>query len=174
MKLLKTTTDGAASRKTDEIHLNMDNCQLYKRFTWYLKPRCNTAWVLSYRFEFLGLFFLNFAIFTQVNIQLWPKISSSINNRRWTHQNEKVCRFLDICISYNSPKCWSEQVSAIQDGLGVNEELNRDKWYTEYRTVSDIGGMIRVIELWMVPYSRVERNARHKRLLSWQPKLKFS
>ena len=73
----------------------------------------------------------------QVNIQLWPKISSSINIRRWTHlavhdlmwiasQNEKVGRFLDICISYNSPKCWSEQVSAIQDGLGVNEEPNRE------------------------------------------------
>ena len=61
-----------------------------------------------------------------------------MNNRKWTHlavhdlvwiafQNEEVGRFLDICISYNSPKCWSEQVSAIQDGLGVNEELNRDK-----------------------------------------------
>ena len=37
-----------------------------------------------------------------------------------------VRRFLDIFISNNSPKCWSEQVSAIQDGLGVNEELNRE------------------------------------------------
>ena len=41
-------------------------------------------------------------------------------------KNEKVGRFLDIFISNNSPKCWSEQASAIQDGLGVNEELNRE------------------------------------------------
>ena len=41
-------------------------------------------------------------------------------------KNEKVGRFLDIFISNNSPECRSEQVSAIQDGLGVNEELNRE------------------------------------------------
>ena len=28
MKLLKTTTDGAASKKSNEIHLKLDNCQL--------------------------------------------------------------------------------------------------------------------------------------------------
>ena len=27
MKLLKTTTDGAASKKSNEIHLKLDNCQ---------------------------------------------------------------------------------------------------------------------------------------------------
>ena len=27
MKLLKTTTDGAASRRSNEIHLKLDNCQ---------------------------------------------------------------------------------------------------------------------------------------------------
>ena len=71
----------------------------------------------------------------QVSIQLWPKISSSINNRSRTHlavpdlmwiasKNEKVGRFLDIFISNNSPECRSEQVSAIRDGPGVSEELN--------------------------------------------------
>ena len=91
-------------------------------------------------------FFPNFAIFTQVNIQLWPKISSSINNRRWTHQNEKVCRFLDICISYQSPKCWSEQLSAIEDELGVNEELYRETNSTRNIEQFDLGGMICVID----------------------------
>ena len=28
VKLLKTTTDGAASKKSNEIHLKLDNCQL--------------------------------------------------------------------------------------------------------------------------------------------------
>ena len=28
MKLLKTTTDGAASQRSNEIHLKLDNCQL--------------------------------------------------------------------------------------------------------------------------------------------------
>ena len=67
-------------------------------------------------------------------------MSSGINIRRWTNlaihdlmwiasKIEKVGRFLDICISYNSPKCWlafRNIISAIQDGLGVNEELNQE------------------------------------------------
>ena len=28
VKLLKTTTDGAATKKSNEIHLKLDNCQL--------------------------------------------------------------------------------------------------------------------------------------------------
>ena len=61
-------------------------------------------------------------------------------------KNEKVGRFLDIYISYQSPKCWSEQLSAIEDELGVNEELNREANSTRYIEQFDLRGMICVIE----------------------------
>jgi len=33
MKLLKSTTDGTASQKSNEIHLKLDNCQLDRFFS---------------------------------------------------------------------------------------------------------------------------------------------
>ena len=62
MKLLKTTTDGTASKKSNEIHLKLDNCQLDRIFvdTSGLHATWPDFWAIG--LSFLGLNFL-FCVF---------------------------------------------------------------------------------------------------------------
>ena len=52
MKLLKTTTDGAVSQKSNEIHLKLDNCQLTGIFvdTSGLLATWPELWAIGLRF----------------------------------------------------------------------------------------------------------------------------
>ena len=53
--LLKSTTGGAASQKSNEVHLKLDNC--HQNFFWNLGSPCNMA--IDYRPEFFrALFFI--------------------------------------------------------------------------------------------------------------------
>ena len=55
MKLLKTTTDGAVSRKSNEIHLKLNDCQLNRYFvdTSGLLATWPEFWTIG--LSFLGL-----------------------------------------------------------------------------------------------------------------------
>ena len=96
----------------------------------------------------LGLIWDHFRAFVPIGTksQIWDLVTSTACGYWIASQNEKVGRFLDICISYQSPKCWSEQLSAIEDELGVNEELNRETNSTRNIEQFDLGGMICVID----------------------------
>ena len=62
VKLLKTTTDGAASQRSNEIHLKLDNCQLNRISfdTSVILATWPEFWAngLSFLTEFLGLLFI--------------------------------------------------------------------------------------------------------------------
>ena len=62
MKLLKSTTDGAATKKSNEIHLKLDNCQLNRISfdTSGLLATWPEFWAIG--LSFLGLYFL-FCVF---------------------------------------------------------------------------------------------------------------
>ena len=60
VKLLKTTTDGAASQKSNEIHLKLDNCQLNRISvdTSGILATWPEFWAIG--LSFVGLYFLFF------------------------------------------------------------------------------------------------------------------
>ena len=54
VKLLKTTTDGAASQKSNEIYLKLNNCQLNRYFFYTSGPLATWPEFWAISLSFLG------------------------------------------------------------------------------------------------------------------------
>ena len=65
MKLPKTTTDGAASKNSNEIHLKLDNCQLHRTLV-------NTSGLLATWLEFWAI---RLSFFSGRGVYSSPKLS---------------------------------------------------------------------------------------------------